>query len=384
MIALATLAMLAISLAWANTVQPPRLVGAVVNPHAVTDHTGQRLTLEFSQSISGVDPSQVTIEPRVDAVITGGERTIDIEFAELLDYATEYTVTARVQAHTTGVSGVVGHSFVTSNPAVYTLVRGEAADRIMQQRLHADDSLPSTAYEHASIQEYAPFGERLVIVTRDGSGAATPRLVDPMTGEAEGLSTGALPELTHLRVDAQSLYAGFLVRVPATDGKLGPRTLIVQPLAAGIGAPREITVANSREVGVRDWRPLPATGAILVELEDGKRYVVRLTPSLELADPPRLIDPSDVESEIHGEGLRRFAADRARAFFTPASPASRVGEVCAASNGRAAAIEVISHEGRPDGAPHEERFTHTTTVFVRVSDGETIASMPGAMPSWCR
>src|SRR5690606_19876765 len=76
-----------------GVVQGPRVTDVQVDPAASVAASGSRLIVTTSQSLSEVDPAQVTIHPETPFAVDTSGRTVGIRFGVPLRDDTEYTVT---------------------------------------------------------------------------------------------------------------------------------------------------------------------------------------------------------------------------------------------------------------------------------------------------
>lgn len=406
---LVILVLLAGSLGAANLMQGPRLSAVDVNTSAVTERTGQRLTLHANQPLDPEAGFDVTVAPQSEGLPQGEAVAIDadtevdgeqvtIQLAEPLRYATGYTVTARVQGLYTGVSGTLRTAFTTVDSEAMTLVRGGGDDRIEVQGL-VDPGRHEELFSADRIQEFAALADQLVVVRLDASGTPEVGAVSRDDGSYEPMTGEGLVEVRDLRVEPRSRMAGYLVdeefigAAPGDDGS-GSATssvqhglLLLHDMNDPAAAPTPVLDADEQPLEVAEWAFVDS--AVLVRTEDGETY--RFDPVTQEVSEP---EPGEqMPDPLHDRGADFEVADGAvtvgeddggRELFRPAADSSRLGQLCPSPNQEYLAVQVISADGEPDGYPVTPGFTQSTVSFVRVADGAVVRSTNGMMPSWCQ
>ena len=298
--ALAAIAVLAVSLGVANGVQGPRLASLELGPELLVSRADQRVLLRANQAVD-VAPESVSLTPAAPFEVSVDGSAVTLVIRDTLDYATEYTVRARLRGAATGAERTVSARFSTPAPVTRTLSRSDEGDRVLGQTLAA----PGGSREVLAadrIQEYAPLGDRIAAVVRAEDGTADVVLHDvdaggegaanggPGDGSAAGgggtggAASGGDPavaanlrfeRIAGLRGEARSGTVGFVGTGETTDGTRYERALLLwdartvaSPLQA-VGAPGEAPL------DVRDWRFVPGTTSVVVLDARGRLFLFR-------------------------------------------------------------------------------------------------------------
>lgn len=412
---LSVLTLLAGALAFVTVTQAPGVMSISVNTRSATERPGQLLVLTLNREPQPLTEADVTVTPAVAFTARSEANRVEVQFAEALDYHTEYTIEVGVTGLDNGSRATLTERFTTPKVSIVTLVHAaDSPDRLLQHALDpakggvgigAEHS--EVVFEHPHIKDYAVLGDRIVAVTLVDGGGVQPVLVDPATGTRELLSNEPWPSLTGLQADAQTMTIGYLVGTVSDEASPSrglPKALLLQNLAAGTSLPRQVT-AGQREsgepIGIARWAMLPKFSAVAVERDDGAVYVVPLEHTFESKAEPLLVsrDASvlgvslggadlmieqdghtvsiDLESILDGnhEGITNASLpDRELGQrFEEQHPEAHVGEICMSPNNRLAAIELGAALGG-----------QTTTVVVDARDAHQRGSVLGGKPGWCR
>ncbi|MDA3147913.1 hypothetical protein JSO19_11050 [Leucobacter sp. UCMA 4100] len=412
---LSVLVLLTGGLAIVTVTQAPGVMSVSVNAQSATERPGQLLVLTLNRAPQPLTEADVTVTPAVAFTARSEANRLEVQFAEALDYHTEYTVEVGVAGLDNGAHTTLTERFTTPKASVVTLVHAaDSPDRLLQHTLDPAKGVvgigaehSEVVFEHPQIEDYAVLSDRIVAVTLVDGGGVQPVLIDPATGAGEPLSSEPWPSLTGLQADAQTMTIGYLVGAVSDDSSPGhglPKALLLQNLAAGTSLPRQVTAGlgeSGEPIGIARWAMLPKFSAVAVERDDGAVYVVPLEHTFEAKAEPLLVsrDASvlgvspagtelmiehdghtvsiDLEAMLDGSHEGATSASlperELRQRFEAQHPEARVGEICMSSNDRLAAIEL--------GAARDGQ---TTTVIVDARDAQQRASVLGGKPGWCR
>ena len=412
---LSVLVLLTGGLAIVTVTQAPGVMSVSVNSQSATERPGQLLVLTLNRAPQPLTEADVTVTPAVAFTARSEANRVEVQFAEALDYHTEYTIEVGVAGLDNGSRARLTERFTTPKASVVTLVHAaDSPDRLLQHTLDPAKGVvgigaehSEVVFEHPHIEDYAVLGDRIVAVTLVDGGGVQPVLIDPATGAGEPLSSEPWPSLTGLQADAQTMTIGYLVGAVSDDASPGrglPKALLLQNLAAGTSLPRQVTAGQGESgepIGIARWVMLPKFSAVAVERDDGAVYVVPLEHTFEAKAEPLLVsrDASvlgvspagtelmiehdghtvsiDLEAMLDGSHEGATSASlperELRQRFEAQHPEARVGEICMSSNDRLAAIEL--------GAARDGQ---ATTVIVDARDAKQRASVLGGKPGWCR
>lgn len=431
-----------------NALQGPRLGNAVVNALAATIRVDQRVVLEANQPLAALAAEQVRIEPAVPIEVSAEGNTVVVQFPGLLDYATEYTVTAEVRGLTTGVAGTLRHSFTTPDVSVYSLVRsGDAGgpDRIVRSTISGAGE-DAVVYEAPRIQEYAIQNDMVLAVSLDEQDRPSLQATTFDDGVTTTLKTPAAQNIRRLHIARGETLIGYLVDGPASGGNRAQGTLYIYDLADPSGVAREIQGPGGTKLSVMDWEFVPGTTSIVVQASDQQMYVIdavyggepvplgqhselrgflpgsadlivadalegslvdlRTNEQTVLQLPQAQVDPSLYPGKVellapdryvemyvsfdaggggnYASALYVTGPDGTRELYRPADAASRIQDYCLSPNGEYAAVEVVPGGTAPDGYPVVPGYAGSTIYFVDVENGAVSRGVQGMMPDWCR
>ena len=306
------LVVIAASLGAANAAQGPRLSSVEVNPNALTTRDGQRLLLHLDQPLADVLPDHVTITPAVENTVTVDQNTVTVQFATMLHYNTEYTVTVDVQSSSTGLSGRIEHRFSTSDVDVYSLRRDtrvdangrDAPDQILRNSLSG--KVPEkTVFESPRIQGYVSLQEQLAVVTLDSSNQPSLLVTSPTDGTPIPIDTAGAETIGELQAADTGDTFGYVL----DDGYSAPivfrNRLYLYDLTSGKGVPVVVTGFGDEPLNVMDWRFVPGTTAIVAQAEDQQLYFIDV---LSGAEPIPLGGHAEMRGFIPGT-VRLVVAD---------------------------------------------------------------------------
>ncbi|WP_307784414.1 Ig-like domain-containing protein [Salinibacterium sp. SWN139] len=190
--------------------QGPKLSSAQVDADAVVSSSDQTLRLFANQTLAAVDAGAVSVDPAVAATVSSDGDLISVQFAEALDYNTEYTVSVEgVVSPSGGSESTLTYSFTTAEPTLYYLDRGEPNDEIVETGMSSQER--TVVYSGEGIEEFVPVGDVFAVSTAaaDRTGALT--LVNPDTGVTEQVLLPEVGEVADLDAARSSSLLGFTI-----------------------------------------------------------------------------------------------------------------------------------------------------------------------------
>ncbi|MBH0129285.1 hypothetical protein I6E56_02815 [Salinibacterium sp. NK8237] len=190
--------------------QGPKLSSAQVDVDAVVSSSDQTLRLFANQTLASVEAGAVTVEPDAAATVSSEGDLVSVQFAEALDYNTEYTVTVEgVMSPSGGSESTLDYSFTTGEPQLYYLDRGEPNDEIVKTALSSQDR--TVLFSGEGIQEFVPVGDVLAVTTAAADRAGTLTLVNPETAVSEQVLLPEEGEVADLDATSSGSLLGFTI-----------------------------------------------------------------------------------------------------------------------------------------------------------------------------
>ncbi|WP_246837377.1 hypothetical protein [Salinibacterium sp. UTAS2018] len=242
--------------------QGPKLSSAQVDGDAVVESSDQTLRLFANQAIAEIDPDAVTVAPAVDATASSEGDLISVQFAQALDYNTEYTVSVEgVTTASGGPESTFNYSFTTGEPDLYYLDRGEPNDEIIRTGLTSQDR--TVVFAGAGIQEFVPVGDVVAFTTAAADRTGTLTLANPDTGITEQV---LLPEIGEV-ADLDSTRSGSLLGFTISSTDPGPIPTISHTLyTVDLDRGRDVVPVldlDGEPMRVTGWQFVPGTTAIV-------------------------------------------------------------------------------------------------------------------------
>ena len=263
---LGVLVLIGAGLGVVSLTQGPRVTKVQVDPQHAIESSGSRVILTANQSLASIDPSQVTVEPKVPFTVDAAGRGIGVRFTVPLDDATTYTVTV------SGVTGTGGgpstdlvESFTTPPASIFLLKRdAEGKDTIFRTDLTGK---AVAVYKADKIDDFRATSTALVVgieeddvsklLVMDRDGRNQRELDLPGVGYIGGIQVserGGLVGYTYSDRDLSD-----------TQGRAS--VLVTQPLS-GKGKP-EIAEVGGAEANILSWQFVPDSSAVLFIDFDG-------------------------------------------------------------------------------------------------------------------
>lgn len=430
-----------------NAAQGPRLDGADVNARALIERPGQRLVLRANQPVAQISADQVVVVPAAGHTATVDGSSITIRFTDALDYDTEYTVTLKVRGASTGAEADLRYSFATPDVELYSLLRrgkdvsGADEDDVVLRHSLSGAVSNDEVFAAARIQEYLALDAALAVVTLDDANSPTLAITWPDDGATQTVDTGRSAVVRDLHAADSGTLFGYVA------GSRDDSALFVYDLENPSGIPVEITGFDGRPLPVDSWTFVPGTTSLVVQGDDQQLYLVDPltdddpaplgqhdeirgfvpgTLQLVVADPDRgsLIDLTDgstetlslpeptIDADLYPTKLVVLSSDSYLQLLTEVddtesgstsnsvislttpqgttevyrtlSGTSRIADFCLSPTAKYLAVELVPNASRADGYASVPGYEGTSTIFVRLSDGDASRGVSGSQADWCR
>ena len=250
-----------------SLLQGPRLTDVQADPAQAIESSGSRVILTANQSLTDIDPAQVTVEPAVPFTVDAAGRGIGIRFTVPLDDDTEYTIrVSDVGGAGGGPTAVLTTSITTPASSIFLLRRDvDGEDTIFRTDLGGEKAVP--VYSHEEINDFRATSNRLVVAVAEGEGSKI--LVMGRDGSDERELT--LPGEGFVGA-IQVSERGGLVGYSYSDRELsdteGRASVLVTQSLNGDDEPQIAEVAG-QEASVFSWQFVPDSSAMLFIDFDG-------------------------------------------------------------------------------------------------------------------
>lgn len=274
-VVIAVLGVVGLAGAAVTTAQGPRVTRVSVDPDAAVNAAGSRLIFTTTQSLSHVQPDQVTVTPAAAFTVDTSGRSVGVRFALPLWDDTEYTVTI---SGVTGVGGgpatTITKSFLTPPLQSYVLQRATGGDTVFRTDLAGDAAVP--VFTDAQIEDFRATAGYLVVSTMDAEGHSHLIVTDPDGQNPRELPLPGEGTVTNL----QSADRGNLIGYTFTDadvGSAGARASVLFTASLTESQSSEEPTQVTRTGGesrVDDWRFVPGTDSLLMLTYDGALTLV--------------------------------------------------------------------------------------------------------------
>jgi hypothetical protein len=258
-----------------TTLQGPRVTSTQFDPAAAVSASGSRMIFTTTQSLTEIDPSQVTVTPAADFRVDTSGRSVGIRFALPLWDDTDYTVTIDgVTGRGGGPETTIEHTFRTPALSLYILQRGDDGDTVYRTDLTGAAAEP--VFRDPHIEDFRATSRHLAIVTVDDDGHSHLVVTDP-----DGTGARELPLPGEGVVGGlQSADRGEVIGYTFTDADIGPDSGRESALFTASLEERDAKadpLAIERPGGdsrVDDWRFVPDSDALLMLTFDGALTLV--------------------------------------------------------------------------------------------------------------
>ncbi|MDR6199807.1 hypothetical protein QE374_001716 [Microbacterium sp. SORGH_AS428] len=297
-IVLAVLALAGAAAGAVGTLQGPRVTNVQFDSQAAVSTSGSRLILTTTQTLTSIDPSQVTVSPVADFAVETSGRSIGVRFTLPLRDDTDYTVT---------VSGVTGQgsdaavtlteSFRTPPLSVYLLQRGDDGenDTVFRTSLSGEDAVP--VFTHRHIEDFRATSAHLVMSVVDDDGSNELIVTDP---DGTGQRSLPLPGTGPVQ-DLQTADRGETIGYTYTDPDMsaaGARASVLYTASlkpADADTPPTRIDVSGEPASVAQWSFVPDTDSILMLSFQGRLLLA----------PPSGANPVDLGAAAQIEGIAR-------------------------------------------------------------------------------
>ncbi|WP_221584836.1 hypothetical protein [Microbacterium sp. G2-8] len=283
-IVLAALALVGGLGAAASLSQGPRVTDVQVDPSAAIAESGSRVIFTANQSLSGIDPEQVVVEPATDFTVDAAGRTVGVRFPAALDAGESYTV--RVD----GVTGVGGGpeadlvtTFETPRAQTFVLERdADGQDKIVRHTIGADED-PTPVFLAESIDDFRATSRYLVASIVEGDGMRLVAL-DLETRSEDGAFEAAeipLPGdgiVTGLQASERGQLFGFTYTDRDVTEDSGRASVLftgsLRDAFADGGTEVTPVTVGEKEPSIDRWRFVPETSSLLLNDFEGDLTLV--------------------------------------------------------------------------------------------------------------
>lgn len=441
---IAVLAVAGLALGAASVAQGPRLRSTTADASALLTRNDQQVTLTTNQPLARA--VTVSITPRVPAEASVQGTRVVVRIARPLDYATRYSIVARVSSAQTGASATLSAALVTPDITVYGLQRssdGSGDDRLLGAPVRGP-AKPRVVFSAPHILDYAESsGTIAVLASRSRTGDAELRVLRGGTTRSIPLPSGVQ---SRLEVSELQQIGWIQTTGSRKDGSVYDDNLFVAP-ATGSRSPKEVTGFSGKPLSVLDWLFVPGTTSVVVQGLDQQVYLLDTatgadptplgrhtdirgflpgtlelvaaetdgtltlidlagggkqrvtppaprTPAGAYPGQPRLLDrrtaliqvdsytPS-ATSLTRSSSLLEAGGSGSRAVVPATADGSWINRFCLAPDARYVAVELVAASGRIIDAPGQPMFSDSGIRIVDLATGRTVRTLSGGAPSWC-
>lgn len=298
-----TLTLTAAALTTVSAIRGPHVRETVGDLSSLVQRDGARLSLRVDQPLTDDSLTGLTIEPAADFEATLNVNSIDLRFTSLLDYGTQYRVTApQLRGLYTGAGAPLDTEFTTPSPDVYTLVRDsrtgpdgqDAPDTVLRHRLTGGgDQRNDVIIAAPRIQEYAIASNfAAAVLLSDGDQTTSLELAALDSDEKYPVSLPGAGSVRQLRGSGSSGFFGFSF-TGASGSESFTSTLFIYDTRDVSGVAKPVDGLDGKPLSVIDWRFIPGTTTIVAHSFDGTFLLIDATG----ARPP---SPLGRHSELLG------------------------------------------------------------------------------------
>ncbi len=272
------LSLTAAALTTVSAIRGPHVRETIGDLTSLVQRDGARLSLRVDQPLTDDSLDGLTITPSVPFDASLNVNSIDLRFTALLDYGTEYRISApRLTGLYTGAGAPLDTTVTTPSPDVYTLVRDsrigadgqDAPDSVLRHRLSAGDARNDVVISAPRIQEYAIASKFVAaVILADSDTSTTVELAELDSTNTYPMSLPGAGSVRQLRGSGASGFFGFSF-TGASGSQAFTSTLFVYDTRDVSGVAREITGLDGNPLQVIDWRFIPGTTTIVAHSFDG-------------------------------------------------------------------------------------------------------------------
>ncbi|MDH6237386.1 hypothetical protein [Cryobacterium sp. CG_9.6] len=309
---LGSLVVMCLVLVGINILNGPRLTGFEIDTTAAVSQTNARLVLSANQQLLNVAPEQITLSPAHPFSLQTSADSIVISFTNPLAYDTDYTVTVRdVTGSSTNRSSTFEVDFRTQEPPLFYLLRDDVGpDRILRTRIGSPTA--DVAFEAPRITEFTTFGERLVVVTLDDTGASVLSLIDE-EGVLSNVNVPGIGQIEDLGgVPAENLVGFRFTSAADAPGPLFENVLFMLDLGLGITDP--ILGLDGEPVQAVQWSFMAGRADLVAQLYDGTILLLNPRTNADASAEPIPLGQYSGLTTVAPDGLRIAVADQGSQF----------------------------------------------------------------------
>ena len=414
--------------------QGPKLQSTRVDLPSLVSKPGQQLGLFANQPLATVSADHVTVTPSTPISVSTKGDVVSIQFDQMLDYATDYTVRVDgVTGATSSQGSSMEYSFTTPMPDVYLLERGDTTDSVV--RVSVGGNKRDVVYSGERIQDFTIVGTALAVLAITPDGLSDLKLVDLGDGVVQQIMLPSPGVITQLDASTVGAALGF-VFTPQSGGAdellavnydVG---VTIAPVLGLSGEPLDVTtwqfvpggtqlVVHSTDSGLfladlasasivplrqfaevgrvsRDGASLTvkdAMGTSMLSLPGGEVTPLVASP---LGDAHPFVGA--IEVLPNGTSLAKIAFQTTDGKFRTAlalddgtemrvvyeNDGASLENFTVSPNGQLVAVEVVPDFAGAvsDGYERQPSYSTTVTHFIDIASGRILATRPGLAPHW--
>lgn len=300
-----------------NLLSGPRLTSVDVDTTAVVSSANARLVLATNRQLAPVTPKQISIEPAATFQVTTRGNAVVISFSQPLKYNTDYAVSVReVTGTAVDRESTLSAEFSTGEPSLYYLSRAapstgtgsQATDRILRTATGTTET--DVAFATSRIQEFAPIGSELAVVTVNADLANALYRVDA-NGTAEALNLPGVGLVNDLQAaPGQSLLGFRFTSAVEAPGPQYENVLFVLDLRTNVAT--AILDLDGDPLGVTTWGFMAGRADIIAQQYDSTLLLIN--PQDQSGGNPLETEPEFDQPVPLGQfaNLTSFAPDGVR------------------------------------------------------------------------
>jgi len=264
---LGVLVLIGTGLGVVSLLQGPRITNVQADPRQAIESSGSRVILTANQSLTDIDPAQVTVEPAAPFTVDAAGRGIGIRFTVPLDDDTKYTITvADVGGAGGGPTSTLTTSFTTPASNIFLLTRDvDGDDKIFRTDLTGEKAVP--VFAASEINDFRATSTKLVVAVGGDDGSTLLVMNRDGTDQRE-LPLPGTGYVGAIQVSERGGLVGYSysdVELSDTEGRAS--VLVTQSLT-GDDEPQVTEVAGV-EASVFAWQFVPDSSAVLFIDFDG-------------------------------------------------------------------------------------------------------------------
>jgi len=264
---LGVLVLIGTGLGVVSLLQGPRITNVQADPRQAIESSGSRVILTANQSLTAIDPAQVTVEPAAPFTVDAAGRGIGIRFTVPLDDGTKYTIkVADVGGAGGGPTSTLTTSFTTPAANIFLLTRDvDGDDKIFRTDLTGEKAVP--VFAAPEINDFRATSTKLVVAV-GGDDGSTLLVMNRDGSDQRELPLPGTGYVGAIQVSERGGLVGYSysdVELSDTEGRAS--VLVTQSLT-GDDEPQVTEVAGV-EASVFAWQFVPDSSAVLFIDFDG-------------------------------------------------------------------------------------------------------------------